>query len=464
MRRLAILGAAGVAVAGVLGVTPAPAHALDASFRALAAGDGVRVTFTVPNAPLSDNVADFGGPVAQAVLDSIGESSAYASFPNPGAGPATSPALIRGASGGQAPVPDYPFFVFSKSPGNPKQEFGAGPLLLLRAQSEADSSSALASVGGDAGEAAVGLAKVEAVVESTAEAITSSASSDTTTFAVGPLRIGRVFSTATATFDADGELTRTAETVVEGITVDGTGVESGAADLQALNEALAQEQLTVELLSKRETETGVVAPTVQVTQTDPSSGGTIVYKIGSASAFVDADLLPPSGAGAAGSGAGLSGPAVPAGTSRAGAVAVAEAAPVLRGLAQRGVHGSSPGGSSLGGRGPGPQPLAESNFGLAGPSSVTAGTQPAAAPSRAASPSDSAAPAEEPARPQLALAGAAEDAEVSDSSAARRILVPTSDLEPVFAVLFVAGLLGIAVPGLSRARRVRHAAGGSGQE
>ncbi|MGH9283351.1 MAG: hypothetical protein ACRD0S_10505, partial [Acidimicrobiales bacterium] len=191
------MGMAAMAVAGLLAVTPQRAGAVDASFQALAVGDGVRVTVTYPNAPLTPpegRIADFGGPVAQVLLDSIGESSAYASFPFPGAGPATSPALVRGASGGALPVPDYPFFVYSKAPANPEQEFGSGPYA-IRAESDADSSSAGAAVGLDGGDAgALGLSKVTARSESTVDAIVAAATSDTAAVHIGPLTIGRVFS------------------------------------------------------------------------------------------------------------------------------------------------------------------------------------------------------------------------------------------------------------------------------
>lgn len=438
MRRLLNgAGAAALTVTTVLAVAPGQAGALDASFQATAAGDGVRVTFTVPNAPLSDNAADFGGPVAQAVLDSIGESSAYASFPNPGAGPATSPALIRGASGGQLPVPDYPLFVSSKAPAAPKQEFGSGPYL-IKAESDADSSAAAAAVGGDAGgQAAVFLSKVSALVESGADAITASATSDTNAFAAGPLRIGRVFSTASTTFGGDGNLKRTAETLVEGVSVDGMGVvltpegvqlagsEGPETDLSSVNEALSSAQISVELLPQREADTGVVAPAVQVTQKDPSSGGTLVYKIGAASAFVDADLLP--------------------GASRQ-QVRSQSVEPV-------GAEPSTESETSRSGSGAGATPAAGAAV-SAGATRQRIVVTPRATVARESTPA--AAPAAQPrpetASPPMVSAQSDFDPGLLETDAGRRALVPTGKMDAIFAVLVVTGMLAVAVPRLGRLR------------
>src|SRR5205823_10310965 len=46
------------------------------TYSASANADGLRVTMTLPAAPLSNTVADVGGPTAQAVLDSNGASQA----------------------------------------------------------------------------------------------------------------------------------------------------------------------------------------------------------------------------------------------------------------------------------------------------------------------------------------------------------------------------------------------------
>src|SRR5712692_9172800 len=55
-----------------------------AAFSGSAAAGGVRVTVNVPGAPLTDTPIDGGGPTAQVVVDSIGTSSGYAAFPDPG--------------------------------------------------------------------------------------------------------------------------------------------------------------------------------------------------------------------------------------------------------------------------------------------------------------------------------------------------------------------------------------------
>ena len=70
------------------------------SFQAAAIAEGVRYTVTVPGAPLSDQIADAGGPVAQASLDSLGTSRGFASLPYPGDTATGLPGLVAGFTGG----------------------------------------------------------------------------------------------------------------------------------------------------------------------------------------------------------------------------------------------------------------------------------------------------------------------------------------------------------------------------
>jgi hypothetical protein len=250
----------------------------------------VRVTWIVPHAPASDTVLDLGGPSAQAVLDSIGGSQAFASFPYPGENAVTAPSLIAGASGGQINLPSYPFWVGSTYPVAPKAESGSGPYA-IRAESTDTSSESSASVGLDSnGSGSVGLAKSHASTVSAPDAVTAEAATEVTTFAVGPLRIGQVLSTAKAVFGPDGTVTRTAETRINGAMVGDTPVaftEKGLvvgsspvpADPKPITDVLAQAKIGVEFMPRQDTEHGVVAPTVRVTQRD-DSGQSITYVLG----------------------------------------------------------------------------------------------------------------------------------------------------------------------------------------
>jgi hypothetical protein len=276
------------------GSESASATGFGGSFSALAAADGVRVTVTVPDSGLTDEVVDGGGPSVQARIDSLGTSKAFASFPYPGDTVANLPGLVRTLSGG-VPVPDLPFFVQSDDPIVPKQEAGTGPYV-LRAQSEATQSAATASVGlASEGIGALGLARSEATVNSTAEAVISEATSTIESFFVGPLRLGHVVSHARVSLAPDGTRTQSADTEVFGAMVGSTavtftpaGLRVGAADAALpdtapLAEPLAAAGITVEVMPRKDLPTGVVAPAIRVTQKQ-QSGSQVVYVLGGASA------------------------------------------------------------------------------------------------------------------------------------------------------------------------------------
>src|SRR5215467_5425215 len=129
LRRLA--GVAVLAVPGVVWTTPGPAAGEGTVvFSGTAAASGVQLRMTMPGAPVSDTPIDGGGPTAQVQLDSIGNSTGYASFPDPGGilltGPTTFTGLLAGGVGPLPPVtfpappPDYPFYVQSNSATAPQ--------------------------------------------------------------------------------------------------------------------------------------------------------------------------------------------------------------------------------------------------------------------------------------------------------------------------------------------------------
>jgi hypothetical protein len=253
---------------------------------------------TLPAAPLSNTVADVGGPTAQAVLDSNGASQAFASFPYPGANLAVAGGLVKGASNGQIPAPDYPFYVVAYNPAVPEQDVGSGPYA-IKAESTGSSSQGTATAGVKTpGVGTAGLAEAKASTQSSSSAVLGSASSHITGLAIGPLVIGELISSASTSLGKDGTLTKTADTRVVvakvGLTpvnIDANGVSVGGtaappADTKGVREALTQAGITVKLFPKEETATGVVAPIVRITQTQKESGATLTYTIGGSTAFV----------------------------------------------------------------------------------------------------------------------------------------------------------------------------------
>lgn len=271
------------------------AETFDGTFGALAAADAVRVTMKVPHAPASDTVLDAGGPSAQAVLDSVGTSQAYASFPYPGENAVTAPALIAGASGGAINLPAYPFYVNSAYPLVPAAEAGGGPYS-IKAESDETSSIGTASVGlAIEGQGAIGHAKSVASTISSAEAVTAEGTTEVTSFAIGPLQFGQVLSHAKAILGKDGSLTREADTQVVGASVGDTPValtseglvvagSPQAIDVAPIQDVLEQAKITVELMPKQEADSGVVAPAVRVTQRD-DAGSSITYVLGGVAVF-----------------------------------------------------------------------------------------------------------------------------------------------------------------------------------
>src|SRR4051794_1304499 len=98
MRRLATL-VGGTAVSWCATATFA-ATDVDAAhstpFAASAAASGVRMTVVLPDAPVTDTPVDGGGPTAQVALSSLGTSTGYAAFPDPGGLVISAPGLVAG--------------------------------------------------------------------------------------------------------------------------------------------------------------------------------------------------------------------------------------------------------------------------------------------------------------------------------------------------------------------------------
>ena len=290
-----LAGLVSAMVAGPLSPSAQGAPGYQGTFAAVAAADAVRVTWIVPHAPASDTIMDFGGPSAQATLDSIGGSQAFASFPYPGENAVTAPALIAGASGGQINLPSYPFWVGSTYPVAPKSESGSGPYA-IKAESTDTSSTSSASVGlASEGQASLGLARSSASTVSARDGVTAQGATEVTAFAVGPLKLGQVLSSAKAVFSPDGQVRREADTRVTGAMVGDTpvaftdkGLVIGSspvpADPKPIEEALAAAKIGLEYMPRQDTDAGVVAPAIRVTQRD-DSGGSITYVLGRASAF-----------------------------------------------------------------------------------------------------------------------------------------------------------------------------------
>lgn len=279
--------AAGVAAALVLlpsgGLRAAPTTA---PFSGSADASAVRLTVTIPGAPLTDTPVDGGGPTAQVVADSIGTSTGYAAFPDPGRFTTTIPGLVSGllASGlaGLPPIqapslPDYPFYVSSDASTAPDASLGSGPVV-LHAASQPGQSQATASAGVEASPVGnTALAKSTSSIAPLADgSVVASAVADLQGLTIGPLTIGDIKSTATETVDPSGTVTPSTALEIAGLRVGGVPVELTPQGFRAgnavypvpLNSALASllkaAGITIEFVAPQQFPGKVIAPALRI--------------------------------------------------------------------------------------------------------------------------------------------------------------------------------------------------------
>jgi len=405
VRWLALVAAAILLGLSVTAVGGGPAGA-DGSFRGVAAASGLRVTMKVANAPATDTPFDAGGPVAQAVLDSLGTRDAYAASPYPGELVVLGPGLAAGFWGqtpfaGYAPppsIPPYPWFV-SASAQQPEARNSQG-LSTLEATSAEGRTHGRAVSGTASPQGSVGSAVADSEVARQAGGeVVATGTGDVQSFAAGPLKIGSVYSRAVVTRLADGTLQRESSLEVKGATIADVGVEITPKGIKTpggevptggdqFSQILKQAGLSVTYVNREDTSDGVVGAGLRITQSfdAPRFGvGAITYAIGQASASVGGALDSPpalpvdSGTVPADGGSGPSGS-----PSRAGAPGTSGSPAVS------GVSGLSPAdGADRQGRGAvAPGSLnAATGFGSASPSPgaalPTGGSAPAASPAAA---------------------------------------------------------------------------------
>jgi hypothetical protein len=219
-----------LAVAGglwllVLAVPSARAQSELGSFDAVAGADGVRVSGLVPGAPLSPQVVDKATPVAQALVNGLGESRAFAFAPYPGDNALSLPGTLFPLVGLPAP-PSYPLMAASESPTQPESTISQ-PGLTLAAKSDELASTAKATVGGDAGANAVGRAMTSAGAKAdreTGEVVAEAASTVESATFEGVLRIGATHATAKVVQPPTGPAKLEASFSAEGVTIAGTTV------------------------------------------------------------------------------------------------------------------------------------------------------------------------------------------------------------------------------------------------
>ena len=221
---LRLVAAAGV-VAVAAGFAPAMAGADTAEPRSVVASgraQGFRATYTVPDYVIVSEFFDGGGPVTDAVADSTGRATSFASLPWPGENAVTAPGTLSAAFGQSVPLA-YPFFVRADHPTSPSGELhdptGTYAISAAAAAGRANAAGALQGAGGVSGSRATTSAVLDdaGVVRVVAETIDTGLS-----VGDGVLRIASVRSRSETTLGpADTKPVTQSRLIIEGATVAG---------------------------------------------------------------------------------------------------------------------------------------------------------------------------------------------------------------------------------------------------
>jgi len=294
-----------------------PSAGASGAYQLAGAADGVRITVSAANAPVTNVPFDFGAPVAQAILDSLQTSQSFAALPYPGDLVVAGPGTVAGFSGGRVTPPNYPLIVQASHPVAPDATLDQPGYRLQATAGPSDASSSAASgLRSDTGRTAAVVASSEArrADDGTLRAVSAS---EVSGFSAGPLTIGAVRSTAEVVVPPAGPATKASGLSVTGMKVGDVGVEitpaglrlpgSGAAlpPTNATAEALARNGIEVAYLAPQESDGPqtsdlvVVSPAVTITVTRSVEGpvspirvtyvlGRSVARIGTAVGSTDA--------------------------------------------------------------------------------------------------------------------------------------------------------------------------------
>ena len=313
--RVGLPGAVLLAASGLL-VHPASGEGELGGFVAVASAQAIRVSYEADGFLIVRSLLDSGGPVSQAVVNSI-DGQSFASLPYPGETPLSGPGLI--AANGGPTLPAYPFYVNASST-NPEQKFS----------DPANAYSIVASVtnGEAAGEARVGGGSEDAIAtgqrtfaSAGANANAVTAKGETTVEGVslggGALRIASVHSRSVTTYVSGAAEPETATELVveggragtttfaygpEGLKVAGGGIPLPAGEgLAAINQALAPAGLALHFVGASEVPGGKSAGALEITQAGelPTGGhGKARLRFGATATGItvgggDTALLPP---------------------------------------------------------------------------------------------------------------------------------------------------------------------------
>lgn len=297
-------------------VRPASGEPQLGGFVAAASAQAVRVTFEADGFLIVRSLVDSGGPVSQAVVNSI-DGQSFASLPYPGETPLSGPGLI--AANGGPTLPSYPFYVSATS-NNPEQKMadpsGAYTLAATVADGQATGEAKLAAGGQDAIASSGRTVAVAGVVANTV-----TAKGETTvegiTLGGGALHIASVRSRSVTTYSAGAAKPETLTNLVveggqaggtsfaygpEGLTVASAGIPLPAGQgIEAINKALEPTGMSIRFVGTGDVPGGKSADALEVAQsgTLPTGGqGIVRFRFGGATTGInvggsDTALVPP---------------------------------------------------------------------------------------------------------------------------------------------------------------------------
>jgi hypothetical protein len=272
----------------------------DAAFSAEANGAAMRVTTFFDKAPGTSTPFEGPGPVAHAALDAFG-SGAFASFPFPGSTAVVAPSLAAGLIPGFPSPPAYPFYVASDHPLVPKAEQRMGTVD-LSAQSTAQSSEASATVNKGQGGQGVGALAANALSAARDDEVAADAVGAVTSFAAGPLTLGKVSATASIKLGRDGRLAKVSSLEISaarfgdvifgigpsGFVLPGTSTPLPKEGMEQLLAGLAKAGLELHYVGARETADSISSASLEVRQHFelPNGKNTVTWMLGQASARI----------------------------------------------------------------------------------------------------------------------------------------------------------------------------------
>ncbi|MGH7750554.1 MAG: hypothetical protein ACREQ5_38140, partial [Candidatus Dormibacteria bacterium] len=285
-----VVARAGLALlAGSLIVTMTPVHAsADVGFAATGSAFGARMIMRVPEAPLTPTPVDVGGPVAQALLDSVGNMRGLASMPYPGDLVLTGPGLAAGfiattplagplSSLPALPgLPAYPFYVQTDTQ-KPKASASL-PFADMQSSSSADAVSASVRAPGSPEDTPSGMRASSSITRLPGGGVSTASATSITGLHVGPLTVGSVTSTASMALDAEGRTTRQSSFAARALEIGGQAVDmtpdgfsAGGAPLpitvaKTFSDALKGAGIEIALLPAAQTPTSMVGAAVQITR------------------------------------------------------------------------------------------------------------------------------------------------------------------------------------------------------